>query len=67
MNVTSSSPEGASKILQEAYELRVCEHCGGNYYGLTRYAGRVGPLNLCPSCCLELANRIGIDVLEVFH
>ncbi len=47
------------------YDIRECERCGGRYYGLSRYAGFVGPLDLCLTCCLDLTERTEIDVMEV--
>lgn len=62
-----AKPDGTYREpAREAHDVRECQVCGGRYDGFVRYAGLLGgPLSLCPTCCLELADRTGIDLAEV--
>ncbi len=42
-------------------EVRICERCGTSYVGPPRMKGGFGPLYLCWSCCVEVADLLGVD------
>ena len=42
-------------------EVRTCELCGTPYAGPPRMKGGLGPLYLCWTCCVEVANLLGED------
>ena len=42
-------------------ELRTCERCDTGYFGPPRFREGVGPIHLCWSCCIEVAELLGVD------
>lgn len=44
-----------------AMEVRTCERCDAQYLGPPRMKGGFGPVFLCWSCCMEVADFLGVD------